>query len=80
MSFGVYVLGSRCPGGKSAGGKCPGGICPWGKCPWGICPTGFCPVTTLYNNPTCMLEYVLCNLITWVAMKKGKSRLNKLPE
>ena len=24
-SWGVYVLGGKCPGGKCPGGKCPGG-------------------------------------------------------
>ena len=41
MSWGVYVLGGKCPGGKCPGGKCPGGICPWGKCPGGTCPGGY---------------------------------------
>ena len=35
MSWMVYVLGVKCPGGR----------CPGGKCPGGTCLEGFCPVT-----------------------------------
>ena len=45
MSWGVYVLGGKCPE-----GKCPGGMCPRGKCRGvGYMSRGggggFCPVT-----------------------------------
>ena len=66
MSQGVYVLGSKCPGGKCPGGKCPGGICPWGKCPGGICPWGKCPGGTCPGGlgPRTILNRMGCLDIT----------------
>ena len=62
MSWGVYVLGGKCPGvsvrGVSdqgvcvLGGKCPGVKCPGGKCPGGTYLGGFCPVTPIYHLHT----------------------------